>query len=409
MRNNALLPPAVILDITYSGYGAMRSLYPYGIPIYAFTFDDSHKETKSKLAREIIIYSNDGNDLLEKLVDLAKRCDKKPVLILTNDAKVEFVLENLDVIQSHFHLNIPTPAITEMLIDKIKLKKFTDLHQIKTPKSLSIEAYADIKGISDFNFPVILKPYVKSEKWYAAGLSKAFIFDNRVDLLNMFPTLYNIENRLIIQEFIPGGDSDIYYCLVYYGVDGKCKATFSGQKIRQWQILKGSTASTRSIHIPYIEEETIRIFDLAGFKGFGSVEYKKHPQTGEFYMIEPTAGRIDFQEYIATFSGVNIPLIGYCDQTGINITPKEKIRKNTVYIDEFFEFESAKEYNRLYGLTFFEWLHSVRGRKCYRYLNYYDPTVSLKMGLFITRRLAGLLVRSLLGKKEKRQAEQMEY
>jgi len=409
MKNHMPLPPVVILDITYSGYGAMRSLYPYGIPIYGFTFDKGHTETKSKLAKEIIIYSNNDGDLLEKLVSLAKRCKDKPVLILTNDAKVEFALANLDIIQSHFHLNIPIPAITEMLIDKIKLQHFINQHDIKVPKSLSIEAYADIKNIANFKFPVILKPYVKSEKWYNAGLSKAFIFDNRVDLLNMFPTLYNIEHRLVIQEFIPGGDSDIYYCLVYYGKDGKCKASFSGQKIRQWKILKGSTASTRSTDIPYIEEETKRIFDLAEFKGFGSIEFKKHPQTGEFHMIEPTAGRIDFQEYIATFSGVNIPLIGYCDQTGINITPKEKIRQNAVYIDEFFELESAKEYNRLYGLTFGEWLKSVKGRKCFRYMNLTDRSISIKMGLLLTRRLAGLFVRSILGKKSKEPADQVEY
>ncbi|MBI9061713.1 MAG: hypothetical protein JEZ14_06965 [Marinilabiliaceae bacterium] len=409
MKNHVSLPPVVILDITYSGYGAMRSLYPYNIPIYGFTFDENHTETKSKLAKEIIIYSNDGNDLLEKLVSLAKRCKGKPVLILTNDAKVEFALANLDIIQTHFHLNIPTPAITEMLIDKIKLMDFINLHDIKIPKSLSIEAYADIKDIANFKFPVILKPYVKSEKWYNAGLSKAFIFDNRVDLLNMFPILYNIENRLVIQEFIPGGDSDIYYCLVYYGKDAKCKAAFSGQKIRQWKILKGSTASTRSTDIPYIEEETKRIFDLAGFKGFGSIEFKKNPQTGEFYMIEPTAGRIDFQEYIATFSGVNIPLIGYCDQTGITIIPKEKIRSNTVYIDEIFELESAKEYNRLYGLTFGEWLKSVKGRKCFRYMNLTDHSIAIKIGLLLTRRLAGLFVRSLIGKKPQEPADQVEY
>ncbi len=409
MKNNQPLPSAVILDITYSGYGALRSLHPYGITLIGFTFDPNHAETKTSLTKEVYIYSLEKNDLLEKLMECAGKCDQKPVLILTNDDKVEFVLDHLDAIKAHFHINLPAKITTEMLIDKIKLQPFIQQHHIKTPKSLTIESYQDIDGITALQFPVILKPYVKSQKWNGADLPKAFIFNSRDELMNMFPTLFNTENRLIVQEFIPGGDSDIFYCLVYYGADGQCKASFTGQKIRQWNILKGSTASTRGIDEPFIEEETKRIFDLADFRGFGSIEYKRHPKTGEYYMIEPTAGRLNLQEYIATFSGVNLPLIAYCDHTGITIKGREKQRKNAVFINEIFELESANAYHHLYGLTLKEWYKSVHGKKCYRYFNLVDRPVVIKMGVFITKKLIGILLRNALGRKPKEPAERVDY
>ena len=41
------------------------------------------------------------------------------------------------------------------------------------------------------------------------------------------------------------------------------------------------------------------------------MEYKRDRRDGRFYMVEPTVGRTDFQEEVATVNGVNIPLAAY--------------------------------------------------------------------------------------------------
>jgi hypothetical protein len=45
------------------------------------------------------------------------------------------------------------------------------------------------------------------------------------------------------------------------------------------------------------------------------MEYKFDYRDRNFYMVEPTAGRTDYQEEIAVLNGVNIPLAAYCDLT----------------------------------------------------------------------------------------------
>jgi hypothetical protein len=46
------------------------------------------------------------------------------------------------------------------------------------------------------------------------------------------------------------------------------------------------------------------------------MEFKKDARTGQFLMIEPTVGRIDGQEEVATLHEANIPLAAYCHQAG---------------------------------------------------------------------------------------------
>jgi hypothetical protein len=50
--------------------------------------------------------------------------------------------------------------------------------------------------------------------------------------------------------------------------------------------------------------------------GTGAIEFKRDGRTGEFLTIEPTVGRIDSQEEVATLHGTNIPLAGYLHEIG---------------------------------------------------------------------------------------------
>ena len=51
------------------------------------------------------------------------------------------------------------------------------------------------------------------------------------------------------------------------------------------------------------------------------MEFKRDARTGEFLMIEPTVGRVDWQEEVATLNGVNIPLAAYLHEIGAEAAP----------------------------------------------------------------------------------------
>ncbi len=96
--------------------------------------------------------------------------------------------------------------------------------------------------------------------------------------------------------------------------------SFTGKKIRQWPVDIGSTASTTVADEEFIKSEMIRIFNILNFRGFGSIEYKRNPLNNKFYIIEPTVGRLNQQEFVTTLHGVNLPLITYKSQTHLDFS-----------------------------------------------------------------------------------------
>lgn len=402
MKINPSLPTVVVIDIAYSGYGIIRSLSPYGIPLIAFSRYESHFENHTRLTQRIIKYHALDDVLLSQMVALSQSLEQKPVLIMSTDNHVDFVLNHFETINAHYHLVYPEIKTVELLMDKIQFAEYAKSINILVPRSHNIFVLKDLDAVKDFAFPIILKPFVKSEKWQHSDLDKTYILNTWNELKELYMSIMEIEQKFIVQEFIPGMDEQIYYCLCYYGKDGECKIAFTGRKIRQWTVLSGSTASTRPVEDEFVMNETIRIFNQVGLKGFGSIEYKLHPGNGKYYLMEPTVGRLNLQEYVATLSGKNIPLAGYNDATGLMIPAKEKPNKNVVYIDTISEFYSFKTYYLEYGLSIREWWKSLRGEKHFRHISTSDPKVAWKAFYLVTRRTLGFIIKELILRKTPR-------
>jgi predicted ATP-grasp superfamily ATP-dependent carboligase len=57
------------------------------------------------------------------------------------------------------------------------------------------------------------------------------------------------------------------------------------------------------------------------YRGLGSLEFKRDRRSGRFVIIEPTVGRTDWQEEIATLCGVNLPLRTYMSELECHSPP----------------------------------------------------------------------------------------
>src|SRR3546814_6627002 len=98
---------------------------------------------------------------------------------------------------------------------------------------------------------------------------------------------------VVVQEWIEGPDSSIYFCLQCLDRHGQVVASFTGRKIRSWPPQVGGTASC--VAAPEVHAElsamTTRFFQAAGVIGLASMEYKRDTRSGEFRMVEPTIDR----------------------------------------------------------------------------------------------------------------------
>jgi len=369
------LPYVVVLDIAFAGYGILRSLTDYNIPLIGFCSSRAMPESYTRLCRKKIFFNN-TNELLEELVGIPDGLNTMPVLILTTDNHVEFYVKNRTKLENKFLINMPDNDQVDLLMNKNRFKDFAINNRILIPRSFETRNVDDLEKLrAILRFPVILKPYMRTEAWLASGFKKAYIVPDFGKLIELYKTISRVENYFILQEYIQGNDDQIEYCLAYFSRQGDCKMTFTGQKIRQWPVATGSTATTIPKRNDWIRKETERIFRTLNYSGFGSIEYKRDARYGKYYLIEPTVGRLNQQEYVATLAGFNIPLAAYRDLTGIDIRPREVERNNIIYIDELAEVQSAWVHFRSKLLTLPQWLKSLRGKRYYRYFNGKDLSV----------------------------------
>jgi predicted ATP-grasp superfamily ATP-dependent carboligase len=118
---------------------------------------------------------------------------------------------------------------------------------------------------------------------------------------------------VIVQEWIEGPDSEIFFTFFCTRRDGTPAVFFSGRKLHSDPPGVGSTA----ICIPApdfaetLERETRKLLERIRYRGLGSLEFKRDVRNGRILMVEPTVGRTDWQEEIAALGGVNLPVLGY--------------------------------------------------------------------------------------------------
>jgi D-aspartate ligase len=120
-------------------------------------------------------------------------------------------------------------------------------------------------------------------------------------------------SSVVVQEWIDGNDDDIYFTFFVCDAQARTVALFTGRKIVCDPPLVGSTALC--VAAPEEHEElaaqTRAFVAHSQYQGIGGLEFKRDRRTRQFVVVEPTVGRTDWQEEIATLCGVNIPLIAY--------------------------------------------------------------------------------------------------
>jgi D-aspartate ligase len=67
----------------------------------------------------------------------------------------------------------------------------------------------------------------------------------------------------------------------------------------------------------------------------GSLEFKLDEAARRFVIIEPTVGRTDWQEEIATLNGVNLPLIAYRYEVDLPPAPPVQIERAAAWRESF--------------------------------------------------------------------------
>jgi predicted ATP-grasp superfamily ATP-dependent carboligase len=307
--------------------GVVRSLGAGGVPVTVVAATTGFVAMNSRYARSRVASPVEGPELIATLVELARNAAEKPVLFLTEEKTVRTVSENRDALAGRYRIRLPEHGTLMALMHKQGFQELAERSGGLVPRCVNLRSRDDLPVLRDLKFPCVLKPSEKNYQ-YGARFKKGYVVQSPGEVERLYSEIVQVLPDMVVQEWIDGEDSDVYFCLQYVGEGGVPVASFSGRKIRSWPPKIGGTASCTAAweDDDALTRATREFFSQVGFTGMGSMEYKRDRRDGRFYMIEPTVARTDFQQEVATIHGINIPLAAWYHETGAS--PELALRPN---------------------------------------------------------------------------------
>ncbi len=379
------LNKAVVLGISGNGLGIARSLGRRGIKVIVVSDTTASANLSCRYISEQWFFAGTESELMNFLLAKGSSFQEKPVLFPIRDATVLALADRMADIAEQYHLVMPEAKMVKKALCKNTFSKMAAELGLPVPRSFSIKSRAEIGQLPDIvRFPVIIKPEYRNDAYIAHVSGKAFIARDWDELQEQYATFSPYQTEAIVQEYIEGGDTDLYFCFQYYTRERKQAASLCGRKIRQHPPLCGSTSSCEVVINPAVEVITTEFFSRIHYVGPCSMELKRDPRDGAFYLIEPTIGRLDWNNAFTEGNGIPIPYINYLDALSLPIPVFRKKRIHRKWIRWSSDLESARMMRKAGTLTLGAWLRSLRPPLTAAIFAFDDPSPSL---VAFTRRI----------------------
>lgn len=312
--------PVVVIGGELNALGVCRSLAKGGMPIWVVGRKRSNPALWSRHAKAAVAPTLHGPDFVAFLRDLQHRIGEPAFLIVTDELALLTVSEHRNELEGLYYFRLPPHDRMLLLHDKASFHEHAMKHGWPVPNGVIVRTPADLSKIASLRPPMILKPADKRH-FHEGRAPRLITVNSHVDSLSKCEELLARARKVVVQEIIEGPDDNIYFCLFYRGRHGETVGMFTGQKLASTPPGTGSTLFCIPALNPDLERAATTLLDEVKYVGFGSVEYKWDPLTGRFLIIEPTVGRTDWQEEVATLAGINIPLMAYRHELGLQPFP----------------------------------------------------------------------------------------
>jgi D-aspartate ligase len=319
------------------GLSLARALRDLGVPIYGLALRPESPCCQSNAWADVSSVAVDSElGWLEALLKVGVRHPWQ-VLFSAQDTVVDIISRNREILGEHYLFVLPDRVTVELLGDKSAFATWAQTNGFPVPRTHVVSSPDELESaLADISFPVVVKPFTRNRRWHAAsGRNKAYRLDSPAALANIPFELFDASDRYVVQEWIEGGDSDVHFCLGYANRAGRELAHQTGRKLVQWPVGTGNTALCTTSDDPALHRLTQQLFDRADLVGLASLEVKRDRRDGQYYITEPTIGRMDLQTNVATAAGVNLAVIAYHDACGRPVdTESTHARRSAIWLSE---------------------------------------------------------------------------
>ncbi len=371
-------PPVVVLySGNATGIGLLRSLGRHGVPLWAMDPNPDSVVLRSRYAHGSICADThyDEEGFLRDLLAVGRQLPQRALLLPSNDDYVDMLPRHRDVLDEWFILQQPSPERMRALGDKEQQFRAAWRAGVDTPTTAFVSGPDDLETAADkVPFPAILKPSVPLAFRRRTG-AKVITVRTRDDLAAAYERARDY-GTLLLQEFVPGGDDELYNYGSYLNARSEPLAQFTRLKIRQHPRTFGEIRFGESVWVPEVADSGLRLLQELDYHGISGVEFKRDSRDGRYKLMEINARSTIISHTLAPYVGVDIPYVAYRDAIGSPITaPRQRdgvrwIQCSTDIPDSLAEMARGE-------LSPWEWLRSLRGTRVDGILAVDDPVPGL--------------------------------
>jgi D-aspartate ligase len=381
--------PVVVAVGQLGALAIMRSLGAWGVPLYGVDGNADAPALRSRYCRERVVLSFDEHApeaYLAGLLALGRRIGRRSILIPTSDETTQFVADNRDALREHFLFQDNPPELIRSLASKREMFDLATRYSVPTPHTVFPRCVQDVERyVATGRFPVMLKG-IYGNRLERRTLKKMVIAQSADELLAAYREMEDPDDpNLMLQEYIPGGDDQVYIFNGYFNAQSDCLVGFTGHKIRQFPIHVGCASLGECRWNETVATLTTGFMKAIGYKGILDIGYRLDPRDGQYKVLDinPRVGQA-FRLFVAE-NDHDVARAMYLDFTSQPQPPVVR-REGRRWMIEDYDLISSLHYYQEGSLKPLQWVRSFAGVEERAWFSWSDPAPFLVMLKRLARR-----------------------
>jgi D-aspartate ligase len=391
--------PALVLGSNKSGLGIIRALGTMGVPVVNISYDKYDIGYSSRYSSEKYFSPHpetDEKNFLNYLVDLGNKYHKG-VLIPADDQSLSVVAKYKTELSEMFSVPVSEWKIIKMILKNNLTMETAQSAGIPAPRTFMPADLDQAEWfLEETGYPSILKAAEGYSILEIFKTSSIFI-ENYSQLKNVFTLAEKFERKVILQEYIPGGEgSEVNYSSYYF--NSKPVLEFSSEKLRISASSHGFPRIMMSKYIPEVFDPSRRILEEFNYSGYSSIVFKKDTRNGIYKLLKVTA-RHNYTVPLAERCGINFPYNTYIHASR-GIIPEEcsSFKEGIYWIDPAADITESLRHHSRENLKMTNFIKPYLHKKILSVPSVKDPLPLLKSLMNRLRLKANIIFQSLLRK-----------
>jgi D-aspartate ligase len=387
-------PRALVLGNGVAAYGAIRSLGRAGVPVSCLHYVDTGFAHTSRYVSETVRVPHPVDEerrFIEFLLDRASDW-KGSLLLESNDRLAVTLSRHREELAPHYAVATPGWNRLHRFIEKSETYALAESVGVPCPTTFTPTGPEELRAVRDrITYPCFLKPKVGHEFKTRFG-SKGSLAHDYAEVSEKLARYWKAGLTVMIQEIIPGPDSELYSYVTYVDSTGSVAGEIYRRKRRQNPPSFG-VARVISSHdpIPVLGEYTRAMLQAADYRGFACAEFKLDRRDGRYKLIEINI-RMLRTTWLATHAGVNFPALIYRDLVRNERGSPAPYRTDAYWIDLYPDLLNSLARNRQEDLRLRDYFRPyLAPDRTFAVLSREDPRPFLTQVAGLPRKYAALL------------------